>query len=322
MKTHNLLFLFLAFLMLCSCTTTVSFNQAEIRKQIPLSETKEIITTLASDVMKGRDSKSGGYFDAADYVIAHFKKNNIKPFYPEYKDSLVTDSLLTYNVVGRIGPFDPAQKTVVIGAHLDHIGIRGSEGDTLYNGANDNASGSTAVLQISSYLAQFEWKQNIVVALFADEEKGLKGAIHLVKRMQSEKIMLDYLVNFEMLGTTLSTGENQVYLTGYEHSNMAEVFNAVSPNFVQFLPEAKAYNLFKRSDNYPFAKTFGIAAQTFATFDFKNYDHYHGADDEVENLELENLNQVIGTAAYTLAVILQNQTPILWEEKTQEEEKN
>lgn len=307
-------------LLLWSCNTAVSFEQAEVRKQISQSETNEIISTLASDAMKGRDSKSGGYFDAADYVVAYFKSHNIQAFYPEYKDSLITDSLMSYNIVGQIGSYDPTRKTVLIGAHLDHIGIRGTEGDTLYNGANDNASGSTAVLQISAFLAQHNWEQNILVALFADEEKGLKGAEHLANRMKNEKVNLDYLVNFEMLGTTLTTGENQVYLTGYEHSNMADVFNAVSPNFVQFLPEAKQYNLFKRSDNYPFSKNFGIAAQTFATFDFKNYAHYHGADDEVENLDLENLNSVIGTAAYTLAVVLQNKTAIVWDDKPEGKE--
>lgn len=302
------------------CSSTVSFDQESVRHQIPLSETEEIIGTLASDDMKGRDTKSGGYYKAAAYVIDYFKAHNIQPFYPEYKDSLVTDSLLSYNVVGHIGPFLPQRKTVLIGAHLDHIGIKGSVGDTLYNGANDNASGSTAALQIGAFLAQHTWEQNIVISLFADEEKGLKGAEHLAERMKKENVKLDYLVNFEMLGTVLTTGENQVYLTGYEHSNMAEVFNAVSPNFVQFLPEAKAYNLFKRSDNYPFAKTFGVAAQTFATFDFKNYDHYHGAEDEVENLNLENLNAVIGTAAYSLAVILQNKTPIIWNQKEEAEQ--
>lgn len=307
-------------LLLSSCSPTKSFDQASVREYISAAETQDIISTLASDEMKGRDSKNGGYYDAADYVVDYFKTHNIQAFYPKYRDSLVTDSLLSYNIVGQIGSYDPDRKTVLIGAHLDHIGIRGIEGDTIYNGANDNASGSTAVLQISSFLAQYQWEQNIIVALFADEEKGLKGAEHLAQRMKRENVKLEYLVNFEMLGTALTTGENQVYLTGYEHSNMADVFNAVSPNFVQFLPEAKEYNLFKRSDNYPFAETFGVAAQTFATFDFKNYEHYHGAEDEVENLDLENLNKVIGTAAYTLARVLQNKTAIVWEKKEEKKD--
>ena len=198
----------------------------------------------------------------------------------------------------------------MLGAHLDHIGIKDVEGDQIFNGANDNASGSTAALQIARYLAQHQWKQNIVVALFADEEKGLKGAYHLAERMKNEKVELAYMVNFEMIGSTLTTGENQVYITGYKLSNMANEMNAISENFIQFLPQAKEYNLFKRSDNYAFYQAFDVPAQTLSSFDFKNYDFYHKAGDEAEKLDVENMNQIIGTVAFTLANLLKNDSPI------------
>ena len=104
--------------------------------------------------MKGRDSKSGGYAKAAAFVEDYFQQHNIEPFYPAYRDSLMTDSLWSYNVVGSIGKYDPTKKTVLIGAHLDHVGIKTQENDSIFNGANDNASGSTAVLQIARFLAQ------------------------------------------------------------------------------------------------------------------------------------------------------------------------
>ena len=287
----------------------------EVREAISLEETKTILFTLASDDMKGRDSKSGGYAKAAGFVEDYFRKHNIQPFYPAYRDSLMTDSLWSYNVVGSIGKYDPNKKTVLIGAHLDHIGIKEQEGDSIYNGANDNATGSTAVLQIARFLSQKEWKQNVVVALFADEEKGLKGAYHLAERMKKEQVDLAYMVNFEMLGITLTTGANQVYMTGYNLSDMAEKMNAFSPNFVQFLPQAKEYNLFRRSDNYAFYEAFGVPAQTLSTFDFKNYGHYHKAGDEAEKMEVDNMNTVIGTAAYTIAKLLDEEVNIEMNEK-------
>ena len=281
-----------------------------VREAITAEETKNILFTLASDEMKGRDSESGGYADAAAFVGTYFQQHNIQPFYPAYRDSLLTDSLWSYNMVGSIGKYDPAKKTVLIGAHLDHIGVKEREGDRIFNGANDNASGSTAVLQIARFLAQKEWKQNVVVALFADEEKGLKGAYHLAERMKSENVDLAYMVNFEMLGITLSSGENQVYMTGYKLSDMAEKMNAVYPNFVQFLPQAKEYNLFRRSDNYAFYEAFKVPAQTLSTFDFKNYDYYHKAGDEAEKMDIEHMNTVIGTAAYTIAKLLEEEVEI------------
>ena len=113
-----------------------------------------------------------------------------------------------------------------------------------------------------------------------------------------------------MLGITLTTGENQVYMTGYNLSNMASEMNAISPNFVQFLPKAKEFNLFRRSDNYAFYKAFDIPAQTISTFDFKNYTFYHKAEDEAEKMEIEHMNTVIGTAAFTLAELLRKDVNI------------
>ena len=297
-------------LSLQNCNVQTSFNQAEIRDEITTEETRAILFTLAHDDMKGRDTNSGGFYKAADYVANYFEQHNIQPFYPAYRDSLLTDSLTAYNLVGRIGDYDPKRKTILLGAHLDHIGIKDVEGDQIFNGANDNASGSTAALQIARYLAQHQWKQNIVVALFADEEKGLKGAYHLAERMKNEKVELAYMVNFEMIGSTLTTGENQVYITGYKLSNMANEMNAISENFIQFLPQAKEYNLFKRSDNYAFYQAFDVPAQTLSSFDFKNYDFYHKAGDEAEKLDVENMNQIIGTVAFTLANLLKNDSPI------------
>ena len=296
--------------LLVSCSTTTNFDPQTVSEQITAEETKTILFTLADDKMKGRDSKSGGYYDAAEFAVNYFKEHNVNAFYPKYRDSLLTDGLLSYNIVGQIGDFDSTRKTVMIGAHLDHVGIRGSTGDTIYNGANDNATGSTAVLQISRFLAQYKWDKNILVALFADEERGLKGAEHLAKRLEEENINLSYMVNFEMIGKTLTTGENQVYMTGYERSNMADVMNSFSPNFVQFLPEAKDFNLFRRSDNYPIFKTLDIPAQTLSSFDFKNYDFYHKAEDEAEKMDIENMNRIIGTSAYTIAKMLQSEMEI------------
>ena len=312
MKKISVIVLLASLLIGCK---TENIRLDEVREAISLEETKTILFTLASDDMKGRDSKSGGYAKAAGFVEDYFQKHNIQPFYPAYRDSLMTDSLWSYNVVGSIGKYDPNKKTVLIGAHLDHIGIKEQEGDSIYNGANDNATGSTAVLQIARFLSQKEWKQNVVVALFADEEKGLKGAYHLAKRMKKEQVDLAYMVNFEMLGITLTTGANQVYMTGYNLSDMANKMNAISPNFVQFLPQAKEYNLFRRSDNYAFYEAFGVPAQTLSTFDFKNYGHYHKAGDEAEKMEVDNMNTVIGTAAYTIAKLLDEEVNIEMNEK-------
>lgn len=302
--------LLLALVILSSCSTKTT-TLDEVQKFIQLEETRDILFTLASDDMKGRESSNGGYQMAAGFVTKFLDENKIKPFYPEYRDSLQTKEVWSYNLVGRVGSFDNEKPTILIGAHLDHIGINEeNQEDPIFNGANDNASGSTAVLQIAKFLATKKWNQNILVALFADEEKGLRGAAHLAERLKQEGVNLSYMVNFEMLGATLTTGENQVYMTGYNLSNMPQKMNVYAPEFVQFLPEAKQYNLFKRSDNYSFYKIHNIPAQTLSTFDFKNYDYYHKAGDEAEKLDVTNMNQVITTSAYVLAKMLEEEVSI------------
>ena len=301
--------------LLLSCKKTEKHAVAEltlekVQQQITALETKRILFTLAADSMKGRDTKSGGYFKAAKFVTDYFQANDISPFYPNYQDTLSTESTKTFNVVGQIGTYDPQKKTILLGAHLDHIGIRDIEGDSIYNGANDNATGSTAVLQIGKFLAGYEWDQNILLVLFAEEEKGLRGAYHLAKRFKDENINLDYMVNFEMLGKTLTSGADQVYMTGYTYSNMPELMNAISPNFVQFLPQAKELNLFKRSDNFAFYKETNTPAFTLSSFDFKNYDYYHKAEDEAKRMDIENMNQIIRSAAFTLAKMLHQKAVI------------
>jgi len=302
--------LLLALVILSSCSTKTT-TLDEVQKFIQLEETRDILFTLASDEMKGRESSNGGYQMAADFVTNFFDENGIEPFYPEYRDSLQTKEVWSYNLVGRVGSFDNEKPTILIGAHLDHIGINEeNQEDSIFNGANDNASGSTAVLQIAKFLATKKWNQNILVALFADEEKGLRGAAHLAERLKQEGVNLSYMVNFEMLGAILTTGENQVYMTGYNLSNMPQKMNVYAPEFVQFLPEAKQYNLFKRSDNYSFYKIHNIPAQTLSTFDFKNYDYYHKAGDEAEKLDITNMNQVISTSTYILAKMLEEEVSI------------
>ena len=302
--------LFFVVTILSSCATKTT-TLDEVQKFIQLEETRDILFTLASDEMKGRETTSGGYQLAANFVTNFFEENGIEPFYPAYKDSLQTKEVWSYNLVGRIGSFDNEKPTILIGAHLDHIGVNEeNQEDPIFNGANDNATGSTAVLQIAKFLATKQWNQNILVALFADEEKGLRGAAHLAERLKEEGVSLAYMVNFEMLGATLTTGENQVYMTGYNLSDMPQIMNAYAPEFVQFLPEAKQYNLFRRSDNYSFYKIHNIPAQTLSTFDFKNYDFYHKAGDEAEKLDVANMNRVISTSAYVLAKMLEDEVSI------------
>ncbi|MBU2997171.1 M28 family peptidase [Cellulophaga baltica] len=251
---------------------------------------EELMSFLASDDLEGRDSGSEGIEKAANFIENIFKENNVKPYFKIYKDTLSNYNKTSYNVVGVIEGNDPVLKNevIIIGAHYDHIGhIKAVNGDDIANGANDNASGTSTVLELARYFGNTKTnKRTLIFSLFSAEEKGLLGSKHLSKKLKEENLDLYVMLNFEMVGVPLVNKSYTMYLTGYEESNMAAIANKYAKGkLVGFLPEAKKYNLFKRSDNYPFYSAFNVPSQTFCTFDFTNFNHYHGVDDEVELMD-------------------------------------
>ncbi len=137
-------------------------------------------------------------------------------------------------------------------------------------------------------------KRSIVFALFSAEEMGLKGSKHLADVLKADNLNLYTMVNFEMIGVPMKTDSYSAYLTGYELSNMADKINEYAgSNIIGFLPTAKKYGLFRRSDNYPFFNQFKVPCQTISTFDFTNYDYYHHVDDESQLMDYEHMAKLI-----------------------------
>lgn len=274
-----------------------ALGQKDSRKSITFSNSGkvgEIIGYLASDELMGREAGTEGINKAAAYAEDIFKKSGVVPFFKSYRDTLSNFDKPAYNIVGYLEGTDNDLKNefVIIGAHYDHIGIIDPvAGDSIANGANDNASGTTAVLEFARYFGQQgKHKRSIIFALFSAEEKGLLGAQHLAKKLRGQNLDLYAMLNFEMIGVPLVDKDYLMYVTGYEKSNLAEIMNGYADEkLVGFLPTAKEYNLFMRSDNYAFHNEFNVPSQTFCTFDFTNFDHYHQVGDEVSIMDLDHM---------------------------------
>lgn len=259
---------------------------------------ESIMSFLASDELKGRDSGSEGIEIAAKYIEKHFAENDIQPYFTSYRDTLSNFEKTSYNIVGLLQGNDPILKDeyIVIGAHYDHIGIIKEEnGDAIANGANDNASGTTSVMEIARYFAKHKInKRSLIFALFSAEEKGLLGSRHLAKKLKEQQLNLYTMLNFEMIGVPLKGRDYDLYVTGYEMSNLAEVSNKYAgEKLIGFLPTAKEYNLFQRSDNYDFYKEFKVPSHTYCTFDFTNFNHYHKVGDELELMDFNHMANMI-----------------------------
>ncbi|MBT8294811.1 MAG: M20/M25/M40 family metallo-hydrolase [Gramella sp.] len=279
----------------------IGFAQATKSKVINISveEVKEDLFFLASDELNGRETGSVGIEKAATYLEKRFSEIGLKPYYKTYRDSFAVGKKSAYNIVGLLEGNDEKLKReyIIIGAHYDHIGHgRKVDGDVIANGANDNAAGTTGVVQLAQSLAEAgQNKRSILFVLFSGEEKGLKGSEHLAGKLHAENLDLYAMINLEMIGVPMKSKNYMAYITGFERSNLAEKFNAYSDGetVLGFLPQAGQMNLFKRSDNYPFFKEFGVPSQTICTFDFSNYPYYHHVDDEAEFLDVQHMANLL-----------------------------
>ncbi len=259
---------------------------------------ERIMEFLASDELQGRDSGSEGIEKAADFIEDIFVENGITPYFESYRDTLSNFDTPAYNIVGVLEGTDPDLKGeyVILGAHYDHIGMIAPDGgDAIANGANDNASGTTTVLELARYFGNSKNnKRSIIFALFSAEEKGLLGSKHLASKLKESNLNLYAMLNFEMVGVPMVGKDHMLYLTGYELSNLAEISNEYAgEKLVGFLPKAKEFNLFKRSDNYPFHEVFGLPSQTYSTFDFTNFGHYHMVGDENSEMDFSHMANVV-----------------------------
>lgn len=257
-----------------------------------------IMDFLASDELQGRDTGSEGIEKAADLIELIFVKNGIQPYFESYRDTISGFKKPAYNVVGVVEGNDSLLKReyIIIGAHYDHLGlIEAENGDEIANGANDNSSGTTTVLELARYFGNSKSnKRSIIFALFSAEEKGLVGSKHLAQKLKEQNVDLYTVLNYEMDGVPLVDKDYLMYLTGYEMSNLAEVANSYSDVlYAGYLPKAKEINLFKRSDNYPFHETFGVPSQTFSTFDFTNFDYYHKVGDEPSEMDYGHMAKIV-----------------------------
>lgn len=305
--------LMITLLILVSCKTNIKESSDNKSKDLALientsesdslsfvtsAELKETVSYLASDELEGRATGSEGIEKAAVYIENKLKSYNVQPYFETYRDYYKVKGVDASNVVGFIEGNDPILKNeiIILGAHYDHIGFgKVIEGDSIANGANDDASGVAAVLAMAHYFAtKKNNKRSIMFTLYSGEEMGLLGSKHLAERLKEQNINLYTMINFEMIGVPMVDKNYDAYFTGFDLSNMATKMNDyVSFNLLDELPKAKEYQLFYRSDNYPFYKVFNKPCHAISTFDFTNFDYYHQVGDEADKMDYEFMANLV-----------------------------
>ena len=217
------------------------------------------------------------------------------------------DKLSLSNVVGIIPGKSLPNEYVIFSGHYDHLGVNGKRavnGDSIYNGANDDAAGTTAMIMLSKYFSALaNNERTLVFAAFTAEESGGFGAQYFSK--QFDPLQVKAMFNIEMIGTESKWGKNSAYITGYEKTDMGAILqkNLQGTDF-QFYPDPYTdQNLFYRSDNATLARL-GVPAHTISTSKMDNEPNYHKPSDEFSTLDIANMTQIIKAIAKSAQSII------------------
>jgi Zn-dependent M28 family amino/carboxypeptidase len=279
-----------------------SIAQAVIDK----AEVTRIISALASDDMEGREIFTKGNEKASTFIENEMAKIGLSPLadLKNFRQEFTTRNGKANNVVGILPGKSKPDEFVVFSAHYDHIGMEKAGDDKVYNGANDDASGVTAVLLLAKYYKQLaNNERTIVFVAFTGEEVGGYGSKYFSQQLDPAKVVA--MFNIEMIGTQSKWGKNSAYITGFDKSDFGAILqrNLKGSGF-EFHPDPyPAEQLFYRSDNATLARL-GVPAHTISTSKMDSEPNYHQLSDEVSTLDLNNMAEIIRSIAISAQTII------------------
>ena len=284
MNTPRFIFSLVVSLFLLVPVNAQSIRERDIRAELGF---------LASDAMQGRGS--GTVFEriAAEYIGSQFRQFGLEP--GGDTDSAGNKSFVqrvpverapsgaTWNVIGILRGSDP-REAIMLSAHLDHLGVNDAApgDDKIFNGADDDASGSVAVMELARTLATGKKpRRTIYFVCFGSEERGGAGSRHFIDNPPVPLTQFVADLQFEMLGRPdAKVAAGTLWLTGFERSDLGP---ALARNGAALVADPHPdQRFFQRSDNYPLALR-GVIAHTISSFGL--HTDYHRASDEISKID-------------------------------------
>ncbi len=270
--------------------------------EFSIERSSRILKTLSADSLNGRSAMRDDIWKAADFIASEFEEIGLQPL-PGEEDYLQRFSTETRRNPGteiemaNVGGMIKGKREneiVIFSAHYDHIGIRQPvEGDSIANGANDNASGVTAIIELARYFAaQPQPERSLFFVGFTAEEMGGYGSRHFSRQFNPDEIVA--MFNIEMIGKPAVEGPNTAWITGFDRSTFGELLQkSTEGTEYEFYPDPyPSQNLFYRSDNATLARL-GVPAHTISTTPIDVDKDYHRVSDEFETLNVEHLTNTI-----------------------------
>jgi Zn-dependent M28 family amino/carboxypeptidase len=244
------------------------------------------LQVLAADDMQGRQVDTPGGARARAYIIERFKASGVEPIGASYEMpfEFTTGALRRrgVNVIGRVAGSRQANRYIVVSAHYDHLGVRGGQ---VYNGADDNASGTAALISLARYFSTHKPQHTLILAAFDAEEAGLRGSRAFIANPPVPLSAIAVNVNVDMVGRDVN---NKLYLAGtFLNPFLKPYLQRVAPAppvtllFGHDDPNNRALDDWTRdSDHWAFQMA-GIPAIYLGE---ENYEQHHKATDDYETI--------------------------------------
>ena len=319
----------------CAVLDSLGFESRPRRVQ-------RLLSSLAADSMAGRAMGSVGSLMAAGLIAEEFDDAGVAPagttgYIQEIEVVRVTlpgggsrvftaeaaqtfpDSVKEYfsdrNVIGMVEGSDPsvADEVIVVGAHFDHVGVgEPVGGDSIYNGADDDASGVVAVLEAARDLASgTPPRRTVVFALFTGEEVGGVGSRWYLDHPSIPLEQTIAQLQVEMIGRPddLAGGPGNVWATGYERSTVGAILSDLGvPVVADPYPDE---NFFFRSDNVRFAYE-GIPAHTLSSYNL--HADYHSPFDDIGGVDFDHMVAAVETIIMAVRALADAPSAPAWNE--------
>jgi aminopeptidase YwaD len=207
----------------------------------------------------------------------------------------ITEKTLT-NIVailpGKDKNLEKAKEVVLYSSHYDHLGLS-ADGKEVFNGADDDASGTSAVINLAQhYASQGNNKRTLMFSAFTAEEIGGFGSKYFSQQLNPDDVVA--MINIEMIGKPSKFGAGTMWMTGMERSNLGELLNASlqEKNTEVYKDPYPEQGLFYRSDNATLARL-GVPAHSFSSTQLDKDQHYHQTSDDINSLDLDSMYKVI-----------------------------
>jgi len=256
--------------------------------------------------IKGRFKRGITQFKKAEeqdlvFVLGRF--DDVKSFEVNYTGK--SEELPLFNIAGMIRGKTKPNEYVVFSGHYDHLGIiTPVKGDSIANGADDDASGTTAVITLARYYKKLHNNaRTLIFVAFTAEEIGEYGSQYFAKTVDPDKVMA--MFNIEMIGKASKFGENSAFITGFERSDFGTILQKnLQGTAFKFYPDPyPQQNLFYRSDNASLAEV-GVPAHTISTDQIDIDKLYHTVGDEFSTLDVSNITATIRAIALSSRTIV------------------